>query len=169
MKKTAIKEIDGESVATYNFGVKKNILELVAKASELKKFKALINERRKIRMEAWQSGQRYPAYRDLVPIDSELRGYRQWWRTKYTNSFGEGLYKATKSLNYEVGKCRGEFGVTWRNSAIKKGTLFMYVRHDPLDNVELMNLSSNELVKIKRGSASSEAFTKVPEEESSDG
>ena len=30
MKKTVIKEIDGESVATYNFGVKKNILELVA-------------------------------------------------------------------------------------------------------------------------------------------
>ena len=167
--KKIIKEIDGESVITYNFGVKKHILELVAKASEIKKFKALINERRKIRMEAWQNGHRYPAYRDLVPIDSELRGYRQWWRTKYTNSFGEGLYKATKSLNYEVGKCRGEFGVTWRNSAIKKGTLFMYVRHDPLDNVELMNLSSNELVKIKRGSASSEAFTKVAEEESSDG
>ncbi len=166
--KKIVKEIDGESVALYNFGVKKNILQIVAKASELKKFKSLVDERRKIRMEAWQSGKRYPNYRDINPIDSELRGYRQWWRTKYTNSFEEGLYKVTKTLRYEVGKCQGEFGVCWRNSAIKKNTLFMYVRHDPLDNVELMNLSSNELVKIKRGSASSEAFIKVIEGENNE-
>ena len=166
MKKT-VKEIDGENVVTYSFGVKKNILKLVAKGVELKKFKALVDERRRIRTQAWQTGS-HLNYRALNPIDSELRGYRQWWRTQYTNSFKEGLYKVTKNLQYEVGRCQGEFGVTWRNSAIKKNTLFMYIRHDPLDNIELMNLSSNELVKIKRGSASSEAFIKVTEGEKND-
>ncbi len=163
-----IKEIDGENVALYNFGIRKIILQFVAKAPELKKFKSLLNERRKVHAEAWQIGKRYPNYQDIHHINSELRGYRQWWRTQYTNSFKEGLYKVTKNLQYEVGRCQGEFGVAWRNSAIKKNTLFMYIRHDPLDNVELMNLSSNEIVKIKRGSASSEAFIKVTEGEKND-
>ena len=165
MKKRMIKEIDGENVVAYNFGVKKDILQHVATANELKKFKSLVDEKRRIRMEAWLANKRYPNYRDINPIDSELRGYRLWWRTKYTNSFNEGLYKATKTLRYEVGKCQGEFGVCWLNSVISKNTLFMYVRHDPLDNVELMNLSNNQLIKIKRGSASSESFTRVIEEE----
>ena len=161
-----IKEIDGENVATYNFGVKKDILQYVAKADELKKFKSLVDKKRRLRFEAWQAKKQYPKYRDIGPINSELRGYRLWWRTKYTNSFDEGLYKVTKNLRYEVGKCQGEFGVCWLNSVIERNTLFMYVRHDALDNIELMNLSNSQLIKIKRGSSSSEAFIKVEEENS---
>ena len=41
----------------------------------------------------------------------------------------------------------------------------MYVGHDALENVELMTLDSQELIKIKRGSASSDAFIKVEEGE----
>lgn len=165
MKRKAIKEIDGESVSSYSFGVKKEILEIVAKGPELKKFKALVDARLKLRQEAWARNERWPSYRDIAPIDSELRGYRQYWRIRYTDSFEAGLYKSTKTLRYQVGKCQGEFGVTWRNSRIERNTLFMYIRHDPIGNVELMNLSSNELVKVKRGSTSSEAFIKVNEGE----
>ena len=165
MKRKIIKEIDGESVSSYSFGVKKEILETVAKGPELKKFKALVDKRLKLRKEAWARNERWPSYRDIAPIDSELRGYRHYWRIQYTNSFDNGLYKSTKTLRYQVGKCQGEFGTTWRNSRIEKNTLFMYIRHDPVGNIELMNLANNELVKVKRGAASSEAFIKVNEGE----
>ena len=160
-----IKEIDGVDITGYNFGIRKEVLIKVAKANELKKFMSLVNQKREIFLEASVNGQRYPTYRDITPIDSELRGYRQYWRTLYTNSFDQGLYRSLKTLRWEVGKCQGQFGVTWKNAHITKGTLFMYVGHDALENVELMNLDSQELIKIKRGSASSDAFIKVEEGE----
>ena len=85
-----IKEIDGENVATYNFGVKKDILQHVAKADELKKFKSLVDKKRRLRLEAWQAKKQYPKYRDINPIDSELRGYRLWWRTMRTDTKPSG-------------------------------------------------------------------------------
>jgi len=165
MKRKIIKEIDGESLSGYNFGVKKSILEIVAKRQDLKKFKSLIDKRQGLIRGAQARGDRWPSYQEIFPIDSELRGYRLYWRTQYTKSFEEGLYKSTKTLRYQIGKCQGEFGISWRNSRIEKNTLFMYVQHDAIGNVELMHLASNELIKIKRGSGSCEAFIKIKEGE----
>jgi hypothetical protein len=160
-----IKEVDGECVVGYQFGVKKSILQLVASAQEIRAFKEKVNKKALLFHESKSRGDRWPRWSDLQPIDSELRGYRKYWRTKYTDSFSNGLYRASKKIRWQVGKCHGEFGYSWMNSQMPKGTIFLYVRHDLLGNVELLNSTNNELLKLLRGSGNCESFIKIEEGE----
>ena len=164
MKNRFIKEIHGISVVNTNFGIQRFVIEQVASQKEIIKFKSLLEEKNRLIFEAYSSKQ-MPVWRNVQPIDSELRGYRKYWRTKYTDSFAEGLYKSTKRLSWQFGRCAGEFGTTWKNKVIDKGAILMYVRHDPLGNVELMHLESNELIKVPRGNANCDSLILMNDEE----
>lgn len=160
MNNRSIKEIHGISVVNTNFGIRRFVIEKVASRKEIVKFKGLLEEKNRLIFEAYRE-KKIPVWRQVRPIDSELRGYRKYWRTKYTDSFTDGLYKSTKRLSWQFGRCTGEFGTSWYNKVIDKGALLMYIRHDPLGNVELMHLDSNELIKVPRGNANCDSLIAV--------
>jgi len=56
MKRKIIKEIDNESVVGFNFGVRKEILVKVAKASEIIRFKDLASQKSKLKSDSRPSG-----------------------------------------------------------------------------------------------------------------
>jgi hypothetical protein len=167
MRSKPVKEIDGISVSGYSFGIKKTILKEIAKASELQNFIGLIQKKERLwaeaRKEVQNDPRRYarPSWQQLSPINSELRGLRKYWRSTYTDSFSSGLYVATSKVTWEVGKCVGEFGTAWSNRAIEKGDVFMYVQHDRLGNVELVNNKTAEVIKIVRGSSVCDKFLRL--------
>jgi len=150
--------VQGVDTTGFNFGVKKHLLKKVATAEEIKSFMALVRERDEARRN------RNWTYMQNQPVDSQLRGYRKYWRTKYTDGFDHGLYVCKATLRWEVGKVVGKFGTTWQGSQIDKGTLLMYIRHDELGNVELMPVGSDDLMKISRGAAASHHFIKKGED-----
>ena len=150
--------IHGIDTKGFNFGVKKHLLRRVATAEEIKSFMNLKNQKDEgLRKREW-------TYLQNQPVDSQLRGYRKYWRTKYTDGFGPGLYVCKTTLRWEVGRCVGKFGTTWQGSQVPKNTLLMYIRHDELGNVELMPVSSDSLIKLTRGSAASHHFIRQGED-----
>lgn len=158
-----IKEIFGIDVSRHNFGIKKEVLKEVVLEKELKKFIEIKEKIQSIEQAAISDGRRYPNWSEIRPLKSELRGYRKYWRTKYTDGFSHGLYRCTGQLRWQVGKVFGEFGTSWKNFNITSTDLFMYVRHDKLGNVELMNTRSSEIVKLPRGNAACDKFIKTGE------
>ena len=158
MKNESKHVIKGVDTKGYNFGVKKDLLKEVATADEIKAFMNLIDQRNTgLSQRSW-------TYLQNQPVDSQLRGYRKYWRTKYTDGFTPGLYMCKARLRWEVGKCVGKFGTTWHGSQVDKNTLLMYIRHDELGNVELMPVGSESLVKLTRGSAASHHFIRQGED-----
>ena len=156
MKRKLIKEIDGVCIRGCSFGIRKCALSTVAKAKDIIKFKELLQTKdelyRKARRHEGNHWAR-PPHSVLGPIDSQLRGFRKYWRTMYTDSFSEGLYIAHSPISWQGGRCVGELGSSWQNQAIRAGDIFMYVQHDRLGNVELMNTKNSELIKLPRGNA----------------
>ena len=76
MKNRFIKEIHGISVVNTNFGIQRFVIEQVASQKEIIKFKALLEEKNRLILEAYSSKQ-MPVWLNVQPIDSELRGYRK--------------------------------------------------------------------------------------------
>ncbi len=158
MKKKNKHIIQGVDTRGFSFGIKKHLLEEVATADEIKSFMNLLNKKNDgLRKREW-------SYLQNQPVDSQLRGYRKYWRTKYTDGFTDGLYVCKARLRWEVGKCVGKFGTTWQGSLVEKNTLLMYIRHDELGNVELMPVGSDNLIKLTRGAAASHHFIRQGEE-----
>jgi hypothetical protein len=151
-----IKQIDGVNVSHCNFGIRKKVLQRIASSTDIQTFIELQKTKDKI----YQQDIRSNRWRQIDPINSQLRGLRKYWRNAYTDSFSEGLYTCETSLTWECGKCIGEFGTVYRGNQIEKGTLFIYVQHDRLGNVELMNTKTSGLIKITRGSSVCDKFIK---------
>ena len=174
-----IKTIADVDVTGITFGIKKSVLAEVAKKEDILKFKDLVREKEKLWIEAskkkrdqshpFYSSYFRPHYHDLAPIDSQLRGLRKLWRNSYTDSFTEGLYICTSALDWQIGSCAGELGQSWLGAKrVIKNTLFMYVQHDRLGNVELVDAKTSQVIKLTRGSSVCDRFIKVKEGESNE-
>lgn len=168
---TTIAEVD---VTGITFGIKKSVLAEFAKKEDIIKFKDLVREKERLWFEAskkkrdqshpFYSSYFRPHYHDLAPIDSQLRGLRKLWRNQYTDSFTEGLYVCTSALDWQVGSCAGELGQSWVGAKrVVKNTLFLYVQHDRLGNVELADAKTSQVIKLTRGSSVCDRFIKVTE------
>lgn len=168
---TTIAEVD---VTGITFGIKKSVLAEFAKKEDIIKFKDLVREKERLWFEAskkkrdqshpFYSSYFRPHYHDLAPIDSQLRGLRKLWRNQYTDSFTEGLYVCTSALDWQIGSCAGELGQSWVGAKrVVKNTLFLYVQHDRLGNVELADAKTSQVIKLTRGSSVCDRFIKVTE------
>ncbi|OUU31146.1 MAG: hypothetical protein CBB97_00455 [Candidatus Endolissoclinum sp. TMED37] len=173
MHRKRIKEIKGVDVTNVSFGIKKQVVATVAEKEDVERFIALVNEKHMIwrkaieraREQALSGFSARPKYRDLAPIDSQMRGIRKLWRNAYTDSFSSGLYKCTSNLDWQVGACAGELGTAWTNARVPKDTLFMYVQHDRLGNVELVDAKTSRVIKLNRGHSVCDRFIKIQEGE----
>ena len=175
-KKGSVKIIDGVNVSYRNFGIRKEALKTIAKAEDIQAFMNLLDKKEALfeaaRKRAREQDRSWyyakPTWSDLHPIDTQLRGFRKYWRCEYTDSFSDGLYIARTNLSWEYGKCVGEFGSSYLNKTIPKGTVFLYVQHDRMGNVELMHSTSSEVIKITRGSSSCDKFVRHEKEKTND-
>lgn len=164
-----IKKIFDVNVTNIYFGIRKQVVAEVAEREDLIKFIELVKAKNMLFLKAATTAKtngqfRYtprPSYNDLAPIDSQMRGLRKLWRNAYTDSFSDGLYTCTGALDWQVGACAGELGTAWNNSRVERGTLFMYVQHDRLGNVELADAKTSRVIKLNRGSSVCDRFIKM--------
>lgn len=168
-----IKNIFDVNVTNINFGIRKQVIAEVANREDLIKFIELVKAKDMLFLRVATTSKTSghfsyvprPSYKELAPLDSQMRALRKLWRNAYTDSFSEGLYTCTGALDWQVGACAGELGTAWINNRVERGTLFMYVQHDRLGNVELADAKTSRVIKLNRGSSVCDRFIKMNEGE----
>ena len=99
---------------------------------------------------------------------AELRGLRQVWRVRHSNSFGPGLYTLRTRLDtYQTKLPAGDVGCAsgwFAKATVPAKSVLIFSLRDEIGNCEFIVSNTNLIIKFPRGSTLTDNIEKIKEQ-----
>ena len=162
--------------AGYHFGMRKQIVKEFAKEGEAERATELMRNiwgyDRLLDTGREQHRPYTSEHRSTIGSShrdrAELRGLRQVWRVRHSNSFGPGLYTLRIRLDtYQTKLPAGDIGCAsgwFAKTSVPAKSVLIFSSRDEIGNCEFIVSNTNLIIKFPRGSTLTDNIEKIKEQ-----